>query len=141
MSAVPITDLLAEHLARVPPRGVVSVYVFGSQARATAHAESDVDVAVLFDRSALPAALERRRAAERLAADLIAITHCNRVDVVSLGDASPELGAAAVREGRRVYCAEPETDHAFVRTVLLRAADLRPFLTRTRRVKLEALAR
>ena len=39
---------------------------------------------------------------------------------------SPELGAAAVRESRRVYCAEPETDHAFVRTVLLARRGARP---------------
>ena len=36
---------------------------------------------------------------------------------------------------------DPDADHAFVRDVQLRAADLEPFLRRTRRLKLQALAR
>ena len=41
----------------------------------------------------------------------------------------------------QLHRADPEADHAFVRTVLLRRADLRPFLERTRRTKLAALRR
>jgi hypothetical protein len=43
--------------------------------------------------------------------------------------------------GRRLLCVDAEADHAFVRDVQLRAADLEPFLRRTRRLKLQALAR
>jgi hypothetical protein len=40
-----------------------------------------------------------------------------------------------------VYRADPGADHAYVRDVQLRAADLEPFLRRMRRIKLDALAR
>ena len=63
------------------------------------------------------------------------------VDVVVLNDAPPQLGSRIVVAGRRVFCADADADHAFVRDVQLRAADLEPFLRRTRRVKLAAIAR
>lgn len=53
----------------------------------------------------------------------------------------PHLGRGIVTLGQRLFCADPEADHAYVRDVQLRAADLEPFLRRTRRVKLSALAR
>ena len=63
------------------------------------------------------------------------------VDVAVLNDAPPELAAGVVSRGRRLYCTDEAVDHAFVRTALLRHADIRPFLDRTRRVKLGALLR
>jgi predicted nucleotidyltransferase len=122
------------------PPGVVSAYLFGSHGRGEAHRESDVDVGVLLDRPWFPDRATRGRAAERLATALIAATHRNAVDVVVLNDAPPELAVAAVA-GVRVYAADAAADHAFVRTALLRLGDLRPFLARTRRTKLEVLAR
>jgi hypothetical protein len=65
----------------------------------------------------------------------------NAVDVVILNDVPPELGRRIVIQGQRLYCADYQIDHAFVRDVQLRAADLAPFLRRTRQVKLQALAR
>ena len=123
------------------PPDVISAYVFGSHATGRAHRDSDIDVAVLLDYEAVPDRAARGRRAVRLNADIIAATHRNDVDVVVLNDAPAELGSAVVRSGVRVYCAHPEADHIFQRTVLLRYADLRPFLDRTRRVKLEALQR
>ena len=46
-----------------------------------------------------------------------------------------------VTTGERVFCSDPEQDHAFVRDVQLRAADLDPFLRRTRRLKVAAVRR
>jgi len=43
--------------------------------------------------------------------------------------------------GRRLSCADAEIDHAFVRDVQLRAADIESFLRRARRLKLSTLAR
>jgi len=43
--------------------------------------------------------------------------------------------------GRQIFCSDPERDHAFVRDVQLRAADLEPFRRRPRRLKLDAMRR
>jgi hypothetical protein len=40
-----------------------------------------------------------------------------------------------------VFCVDDEAARAFARDAQLRAADLEPFLRRTRRTKLEAIAR
>jgi hypothetical protein len=61
------------------------------------------------------------------------------VDLVVLNDAPPLLAREVVQRGERILCANPEADHAFVRDVQLRAADLAPFLERARRVKLSRL--
>ena len=76
------------------PRGVVSAYLFGSLAQGTAHAQSDVDVAVLLDFGAFPERTARSRAAVALGSELIAVVHRNEVDVVVLDDA-PQLEALA----------------------------------------------
>lgn len=121
--------------------GAVAVYLFGSHAEGRAHLESDVDVGLLLDRSIYSRERERSDARIDLGSELIHATGKNEVDVVILNDAPPELGRAIVTRGRRVFCADPEADHAFVRDVQLRAADLNPFLQRMRRIKLDALRR
>ncbi len=123
------------------PAEVAVAYLFGSHGTGRSHSESDVDVGVVVDRVALPERADRSRLAVGLAGELIAVTHINEVDVIVLNDATPELAAHVVRQGRRVYCRDAAQDHAFVRTALLRNADLRPFLERTRRTKLRTLAR
>ena len=128
---------LATYFAENDPH-VVSAYLFGSRARAAEHLESDVDVAVLFDRDKLPGRRDRARAAVRLSSDLIAVTHCNDVDVVVLNDATPELVERATEGGVRVFCADEETDRRFRLLSKLRYIDLMPFLRRNRRIKLAA---
>jgi predicted nucleotidyltransferase len=118
---------------------VVSVYLFGSEARGTPHRESDVDVAVLVDRALVPERSARSQLRVRLASELIAATGNNRVDLVVLNDVPAPFARAVVTEGKRIYCREEEADRRFVRDARLRAADLDPFLERMRRIKLEAL--
>ena len=141
---IPRTDLsatLGTLLDRAAPQGLVSAYLFGSHAEGRAHRESDVDVAVLLSRDvhASPAARFQERI--RLCAWLMAELQENLVDVVVLNDAQPGLARRIVTTGRRVFCRDHAADHAFARDVQLRAADLEPFLRRTRRVKLAALVR
>ena len=134
-------EILERHLCRHPPDGVASVYLFGSRAAGRAHAGSDVDVGVLLRWDRFPTAPERFEARLRLAADLGIALGRNDVDLLVLNEAPPTLGRRIVTEGQRVFCAEPELDHAFVRDVQLKAADLAPFLRRTSRIKLDALRR
>ena len=136
-----VADRVAPYFASRRPPGVVSAYLFGSHARGAAHADSDVDVGVVLEPGRGADRVAQDSLALALTADLVGATHCDAVDVVILNRVSPELSYRVLAEGRRLYRADPEADHAFVRTVLLRHADLRPFLERTRRTKLAALRR
>jgi predicted nucleotidyltransferase len=121
--------------------GLIAAYLFGSRAAGTEHAESDVDVGVLFDHAAVPVPADRARLAVRLGSELIGATHSNRVDVVVLNDAPPELSASVLTGGTRVFCSDTEADRAFRRRTISLAADQAPFLRRMRRIKLAALVR
>lgn len=134
-----LDDVLRRAFDSAP--GIVSAYLFGSVADGRAHRESDLDVGVLLDRLVYPDARDRFEARLELTGRLGTATRRNDVDVVILNDAPPHLARAIVTGGRRVFCADPEADHAFLRTTMLRAADLEPFLRRARRVKLKALER
>ncbi|HEX6464363.1 MAG TPA: nucleotidyltransferase domain-containing protein [Vicinamibacterales bacterium] len=132
-----ICAVIARELAR--ERGVISAYLFGSVAEARASRESDVDIGVLLDRRSYPAAADRFDVRLRLTAALRAPLG-GEPDVVILNDAPPQL-ARRIVGSTPVVVYDPETDHAFRRLTLSRAADLEPFLQRTRRVKLRSLAR
>jgi predicted nucleotidyltransferase len=142
MSApVDVGTILGGLLRTSPPRGLVSAYLFGSHAAGRAHRDSDVDVAVLLAWDVYPDARQRFEERVRLSSALAVDLRTDRIDVVVLNDAPPGLGRRIVTEGRRVFCSDPERDHASVRDVQLRAADLDPFLRRTRRIKLSAIRR
>lgn len=117
---------------------VLAAFLFGSHAAGRPHRESDVDVAVLVSRHLDGAARFAIRV--RLAAELPSRLGVRDVDVVVLNDAPPHFARRIVLDGLQVFCRDPEAAHAFLRDVQLRAADLAPFLARTRRLKLEALA-
>jgi predicted nucleotidyltransferase len=136
-----LLSLLLRAFGESPPAGVVAVYLFGSHADGRAHKESDVDVGVLLDRELFPTRKARFDARLRLAGWLAGRLRPRAVDLVILNDAPPMLGRHIVATGKRIACYDEAADHAFVRDVLLRAADLEPFLRRARRLKLAALAR
>ena len=136
-----LSATLVRLLALEPARGVAAAYLFGSRAAGRAHAESDVDIGALLAWDAFPTARARFDAGVRLAAWLIAELGHPDVDLVVLNDAPPTLARRVVTEGVPLHVADPELEHAFRRDVQLRAADLEPFLRRTRQLKREALAR
>ena len=121
--------------------GLVSLYLFGSEAAGSAHRDSDVDLGALLDWAAFPGARERFEERLALAARLSEALPGRTVDLLVLNDTPPLLARRIVTEGRRLHCADREADRRFVRDVQLRAADLLPFLGRTRRLKLTALKR
>ena len=135
-----VGEALEAALTAAPPIAVASAYVFGSLAEGRAHRESDVDVGVLLVRDAHPAPADRFDARLRLSARLHGRLG-RPVDVVVLNDVAPGLGRHVTSRGIRVLHRDAPADHAFVRDVQLRAADLEPFLRRLRRVKLDALVR
>jgi len=137
----PRDETLAMRLGRafedLTAAGVVSAYLFGSHAEGRSHRESDIDVGVLLRRDVHPTREERFEVRVQLSSRL----EGGAVDVVVLNDAPPQLARRIVTSGRRIFCADAAADHAFVRDVQLRAADVEPFLRRTRRVKLGAIVR
>lgn len=136
-----LLEKLERYFAERPALGVAAVYLFGSQADGRAHRESDVDLGILVLWDRYPTARDRFEARIDLISDLGAALGRNDVDVVILNDAPPLLGRRIIYEGRRIFRGNPAADHAFVRDVQLRAADLEPWLRQMRRLQLEALAR
>ena len=136
-----IAATLTRLLAATTPPGLASVYLFGSHASGRAHRESDLDLGVLLEWDVHSTRSQRFDERVRLSAWLVAEIGVRDVDVVVLNDAAPHLGRRIVTSGLRIFCADAEADHAFVRDVQLRAADLEPFLRRTRQMKLAAIAR
>jgi predicted nucleotidyltransferase len=132
---------LALAVASLDPVDVVSAYLFGSHAEGRAHKDSDVDMGVLLRHATYPDAEARFEARLRLTSILGAALGSDAVDVVILNDAPPLLGRRIVTAGRRIICRDEDADHAFVRDVQLRAADLEPFLRRMAKRKLAAIAR
>ncbi len=140
-SGTDLIETLERLLRQVAPPGLVSAYLFGSHAERRAHRESDVDVAVLLSRDIHASPRARFEERIRISAWLVGELQTNLVDVVVLNDAPPALARRIVTTGRRVFCGDPAADHAFLRDAQLQAADLEPFLRRTRRLKLAALSR
>jgi uncharacterized protein len=127
--------------AQSEPPGVTAVYLFGSHAEGRSHAESDLDVGVLLARDAFPTAITRFEERLRLTSWLARELRFPRIDLVLLNDAPPGLGRRIVVDGQLLFCADRDATRAFSRDVQLRAADLEPFLRRTRRRKLSVIAR
>lgn len=136
-----IGSRLGRFLREASPRGLVSAYLFGGHAAGRAHRESDIDVGVLLAWDVHPTVGTRFEERLRLTALLATALETDRIDLVVLNDVPPTLGRRIVTSGQRVLCFDPGRDHAFVRDVQLRAADLEPFLRRTRRVKLAIIRR
>lgn len=132
---------VGDFFAGNPSKGVVSAYLFGSHAEGRAHRESDVDIGVVLDREKYVTARERFDARLDLIGAIGGVLGRHDVDLVVLNDAPPELGARIVTEGKRIFCSNEELEHAFVRDIQLRAADIAPWLERMRRIKLEAMKR
>lgn len=82
-----------------PRHEVLEAYLFGSAARGTAQAHSDIDVAVFVGQSR-PAASFGYSA--DLAAALMSALRTNRVDLVILNGAPPLLYHRVLRDGVRV---------------------------------------
>jgi uncharacterized protein len=109
--------------------GVVCVYLYGSVARGEAHAESDIDVAVLY-------AQEPPRTLEGLGFDLSdqLERHLGKpVDLVILNRAPVDLIHRVLRDGVLVYDRNPSARIRFEVKARNDYFDLLPYLRQYRR--------
>jgi uncharacterized protein YutE (UPF0331/DUF86 family) len=115
------------YLEKGAPNGVISLYLYADGGDSGTLRESDLDVAVLLDTATFPDRKSRSQLRLSLASDLIHALRDNHVDVLILNDAPATLGKKIVSGWPRIFCTDPEADHAFVRDVQLQAADMELF--------------
>lgn len=129
-------DTLRRRVRRVLSRfpAVQAAYLFGSNARSQATADSDVDLALVGPRDAL------RAIRLEILTELTA-TGVDRPDLVVLDGADPSLRFEAVRVNCLIY-ARPDFDHGsyFSRT-LREYFDLEPYLNIQREAYKQRLLR
>ena len=128
MPAATIEDALREFFA-AEPTGIIVAYLFGSVARGTAHAGSDVDVAVLYA-NAPPATIEglpldlEDRIRQRVG---------RPAQVIVLNTAPVDLVHRALRDGVLLLDRAPGTRIHFEVRARNAYFDLQPILARYRR--------
>jgi predicted nucleotidyltransferase len=120
-----LTACLAAH-----PRGIVAAYLFGSQARGSAHAKSDVDVGLLLETTPkafvdLPLDLE---------GELERTAH-KPTQVVVLNQAPVDLVHRVLRDGILLFEADRSARIAFETRARAEFFDLEPYLERYRRAR------
>ena len=105
--------------------GVIASYLFGSQATRKAGAQSDIDLAVLFDR-AIPK--DRwRKLKIHLLTELIGIFESNRVDLVALNEAPPFLAyEEIIRSGALIFSKDEDQRLLFEVEAFHRYVDTEP---------------
>jgi len=117
------------YFEKAAPKGILSLYLFEGGGEAGTPRDSDVDIAVLLDPVFHPDRKARAQYRLRLASDLIHALRDNHVDLVILNDSPVGLGKKIVAGWPRIFCADTEADHAFVRDVHLQAADMELYPT------------
>lgn len=117
------------YLEKAAPKGIFSLYIYAGGGDKGTPRDSDVDIAVLLDAAFHPDRKARAQLRLRLASDLIHALRDNHVDLVVLNDSPAGLGKKIVTGWPRIFCSNPEADHAFVRDVQLQAADMELYPT------------
>lgn len=98
---------------------VMVAYLFGSQAHGTAGPLSDIDIAILFDRSATSSAQELNQA-------LSMVLMTDHIDVLDLSKATdPLLKHRAVFSGECLYSSNRQTRFQLERSIMQEYEDTR----------------
>lgn len=118
---------------------VVLGYLFGSHARGTADADSDIDVAVLADPGLSPN--ERLNLRFRLMRHLAEVLDhpLDQIDIIVLQDVPSLLQYNVIRTGQPVFERDPAARHTFELSVERRYDDERPYLERETTITLQRI--
>lgn len=103
--------------------GIAASFVFGSHARGRARPGSDIDVAVLPDKTEQADRLALRR---RMMAALGKHLAADRIDLVLLDEAPPVLAFAVLKHGRLALCRDEVALHRYRVAVYRQHADYEP---------------
>jgi predicted nucleotidyltransferase len=123
------TNLLTNIASILEPRQeILEAYLFGSHARGTSHAHSDVDIAVFIDKGAAEPGLFGYQS--ELTATLMSALGTNSIDVVILNDAPPLLYHRVLRDGKRLLSRNLQATTVREGRALSRYCDFEPQLTK-----------
>ena len=107
---------------------VLAAYLFGSLAKGISHAQSDIDVAVIFEPSVPPSEYFKREAAVTLA--LMLLLHTDAVDIVSLNEAPLLLAFQVLKYKRLLYSADEFRRAEFEVRIIGMYYDFKPMIDR-----------
>lgn len=109
------------HLCLAPKVEVVFAYLFGSTARGDIRPDSDVDIAVFIDPSALSAVAASYRTA--LLTELMSCLGRNDVDLVLLNEAPAILSHRVLRDGQLILSRNDDLRVSFAEKTMLNYYD------------------
>jgi uncharacterized protein len=118
---------------------ISSAWVFGSEARGQARADSDLDIAILTDARA-PRVLEQYEWLGRVAAHLERAAPGRRIDLVPLEAQGPVFQHRVLSEGRLVFERNAKRRIDFESDVYVRYFDYYPVYERASRLALASFA-
>lgn len=121
----------ASRSARVDSADLVAVYLFGSRARGTARADSDVDLGLLYSVAPAPTLLAQPFLLEAQLAEQLG----RRVQCVVMNTAPVDLVHRILKDGVLLFDASPSQRIRFEIGARNRYFDLKPMLDRYRRAR------
>lgn len=134
-------DRVESYFRDAPELGNVGVWLFESWTSKRPHWDGMLALGLLLDPARFPSREARATVRTTLESELAELVDEPLLDLVVLNDAPPLTDRRILAEGRRLLSPPPELEHALVRDVNLRAADVETFLKRFRRARSSLPAR
>ncbi len=109
-----LTEILRTH------KDIIAAILFGSEAAGNANQESDIDIALLYNRNNIPMPMDLLQYGQELS-DLMQ----QDVDIVLLNDASPIISMQAIKNGIPLIIQNQKAYDAFEIKLITEYADLK----------------
>jgi hypothetical protein len=104
-------------------------YIFGSMARGTSSALSDIDVAILVDEGLINEDKYRYGYKATIIADLIKLLKTNKVDLVILNEVNTLLRHRVLYHGKLIHSKNEKKRIQFQTTTIDKYSDFKAFIT------------